>query len=166
MLLSFVLVSLVNTVNIYKSARREATTINTNQTDVQKIILFDGVCKLCHFWCRFIIKHDHRKLFKLASVQSPQGQKILQRYNLPIDHFDTMLYVEGAQAFTKSDAFIRIVKQLDYPYRFAAIATWIPAPLRNWLYDRIAKNRYPLFGKYEQCLLPNADHQQRFLDVD
>ena len=39
----------------------------------------------------------------------------------------------------------------------------IPRFLRDWAYDRVARNRYRLFGKYDTCLLPNADHEQRFL---
>jgi predicted DCC family thiol-disulfide oxidoreductase YuxK len=41
---------------------------------------------------------------------------------------------------------------------------FIPKPIRNWLYDRIALNRYRLFGKYDACLLPAADHETRYLN--
>ena len=42
-----------------------------------KAILFDGVCKLCNAWSNFIISHDKNHHFKLASVQSKEGQEIL-----------------------------------------------------------------------------------------
>ncbi len=127
------------------------------------VILFDGVCKLCHGWSRFIIKHDRKHVFKLATVQSVQGQAILQHFGLPTDHFDTMLYIENHQAFEKSTAFLKIVKKLPYPIKLLQVCYVVPRFIRDWFYDRIALNRYRLFGKYNECLLPTADHNSRFL---
>jgi predicted DCC family thiol-disulfide oxidoreductase YuxK len=39
----------------------------------------------------------------------------------------------------------------------------MPLVIKNWLYDRIALNRYRLFGQKEQCLIPSAPLMQRFL---
>lgn len=129
-----------------------------------QIILFDGVCKLCNGWSRFIIRFDKKHRFRLCSVQSAEGQAILKWFGLPLDNFTTMLLVRGNKAFTKSDSFIEIMKQLPLPFSLIVILKLMPKRLRDWLYDRIALNRYRLFGKYEVCMLPNADHQQRFLD--
>lgn len=130
-----------------------------------KVILFDGVCKLCNAWSQFIIQHDHQQVFKLASVQSDAGQQILRFFNQPTDHFNSMLYIEGDRAYAQSEAFIRIVAQLGRPWRYGAWINVLPLSLRNWLYDRIALNRYVLFGRYEQCLLPSPDHAERFLNA-
>ena len=135
-----------------------------NEND--KVILFDGVCKLCNAWSRFIIKHDTQLIFKLASVQSNSGQNILKFFSMPTNHFDTMLYVEGNTKYVKSDAFLKIISQLGLPWKIASVFWLIPRPIRNWLYDRIALNRYLLFGKHEHCLLPRPDHKERFLSDD
>ena len=129
-----------------------------------KLILFDGVCKLCNAWSRFIIKYDTNRIFTLASVQSQEGQAILTYLDMPTEYFDTMLYVEGTRAFNKSDAFLKIVSQLNLPWRALVIVRVIPHHIRDWCYDRIALNRYTLFGKYDQCLLPSPDHDERFLN--
>lgn len=134
-----------------------------NMNKNSKVILFDGVCKLCNAWSQFIIKYDKNRVFKLASVQSVEGQKILRYFNMPTDFFDTMLYIEGDQRFEKSDAFLKIIKYLDQPWKYLAILQLFSKGFRDWCYDRIALNRYKLFGKYEQCLLPTADHDRRFL---
>ncbi len=128
-----------------------------------KVILFDGVCKLCNGWARFVIKYDKKRIFKLASVQSKQGQAVLHYFSMPIDKFDTMILVTENQAHTKSSAFFKVVRHLPFIFRALMIFVIIPRPIRDWLYDRIALNRYKLFGKYEQCLLPTPDHQSRFL---
>lgn len=129
-----------------------------------KIILFDGVCKLCNAWSNFIIKTDNSHVFKLASVQSPQGQAILEHFGYPTDYFNTMLLVHGSLCYEKSDAFFNVMKELGYPWRLLPIFRWIPKSLRNWAYDRIALNRYRLFGKYEYCMLPSPDHARRYID--
>ncbi|WP_271105648.1 thiol-disulfide oxidoreductase DCC family protein [Pseudomonas tohonis] len=132
----------------------------------ERVVLFDGVCKLCNGWARFLIRHDRERLFKLASVQSPEGQAILRWYGMPTDRFDTMAYVEGRDLFVRSDAVLRIARRLPWPWRLASVARMVPAFLRDWLYDRIALNRYRLFGRHEVCLLPDPDHERRFLHAD
>lgn len=135
------------------------TLINPND----QIILFDGVCKLCNHWSRFIIRFDSQHLFKLCAVQSDAGQALLKQRGYPLDHFETMLLVCGDRVFTKSDAFIEIVRQLPLPWSFAIVFKIFPQKCRNWFYDRIALNRYRLFGKYDVCILPSPDNKQRFL---
>jgi len=127
------------------------------------VILFDGVCKLCNSWSQFIIKFDKQQCFKLCSVQSPEGQSILKHFDMPTEHFDTMLYVEGNQCFDKSDAFLNVVNKLTLPWRLLYVFKVIPKTIRNWLYDRIALNRYTLFGKYSSCIIPTKEHENRFL---
>ncbi|MDG9671443.1 thiol-disulfide oxidoreductase DCC family protein [Hahella sp. CR1] len=128
-----------------------------------RVVLFDGVCKLCNAWSKFLIKYDKRRQFKMASVQSPEGQAILAWFDMPLDRFDTMLYVEGDRAFEKSEAFLRIIAQFPAPWRYLKVFRILPRALRDWGYDLIAQNRYRLFGKYDHCLLPRPDHNSRFL---
>lgn len=128
-----------------------------------RVILFDGVCKLCHAWSRFIIRYDKKRIFKLATVQSPEGQLILQYFKLPTDSFETMLYIEDGTYFEKSDAFIKIITKLEFPWKIAIAFKFIPQLIRDWVYDRIALNRYKLFGRYDHCLLASPDHEKRFL---
>lgn len=128
-----------------------------------QIILFDGVCKLCNRWSRFIIRFDSQRHFKLCAVQSDAGQRILKQLGYPLDHFETMLLVRGEQVFAKSDAFIEIARQLPMPWSLAKVFKIFPQKCRDWFYDRIALNRYRLFGKYDTCVLPSPDNEQRFL---
>lgn len=128
------------------------------------VILFDGVCKLCNAWSNFIIKYDTDKKFKLASVQSKEGKAILSHFAYPIDCYETMLVVEGGICFEKSEAFFAVIKKLKFPWKLFLVFKIIPTPLRDWFYDRIALNRYRLFGKYDYCSLPTADHENRYLN--
>lgn len=128
------------------------------------VILFDGACKLCNAWVNFIIEKDSQRLFKLCAVQSEEGQSVLAHFNLPTKHFDTMLYIHQHRLSIKSDAFLAVISQLGYPYKVFKILQILPLSVRDWVYDRIALNRYALFGKYQVCQLPDLDHQQRFIN--
>lgn len=128
-----------------------------------KVVLFDGVCRLCNGWSRFLIERDRQAAFKLCTVQSPEGQAILAWFALPTDCYDTMRLVEGGNAYRQSDAFLRVMAQLPKPWCFLLVLKWVPAAIRNWIYDRIALNRYHLFGRYQQCLLPSKAQERRFL---
>ena len=128
------------------------------------VILFDGVCKLCNGWANFIIEKDKQQQFKLCSVQSPEGAAILKHFGFSTQSYETMLYVKGRQCYQQSQAFFKIITTLGYPWKAAGVFRILPTALNNWLYDRIALNRYKLFGKYDYCRLPTADHEQRFLD--
>jgi len=129
----------------------------------ERVVLFDGVCKLCNGWVKFLIRHDPRQRFRLASVQSVQGQALLDRFGLPTERFDSMALIEDGRLLLCSDAVLRILAQLSGPWRLLAWLRVIPRPVRDWCYDRIALNRYRLFGRYDSCLLPSADHARRFL---
>ncbi|WP_297839698.1 thiol-disulfide oxidoreductase DCC family protein [Pseudomonas sp.] len=131
----------------------------------ETVVLFDGVCKLCNGWARFLIRHDNHRRVRLAAVQSPEGQALLAWANLPLDQFDTMAVIRDRHYWVRSDAFFEVIAQLPAGWRPLILLRYFPSKLRDWAYDRIALNRYRLFGKYDTCLLPDPDHEQRFLKV-
>jgi predicted DCC family thiol-disulfide oxidoreductase YuxK len=129
----------------------------------ETVVLFDGVCKLCNGWAKFLIRHDLHRRVRLASVQSPEGQALLAWADLPLDQFDTMAVIRDRHYWTRSDAFFEVAALLPGRWRAVMLLRGCPRGLRDWAYDRIALNRYWLFGKYDTCLLPNPDHEHRFL---
>lgn len=131
----------------------------------ETVVLFDGVCKLCNGWARFLIRHDSAHRVRLASVQSDEGQALLAWANLPLDQFDTMAVIRDRHYWTRSDAFLEVVALLPGRWQALKWLRGVPRWLRDWAYDRVALNRYWLFGKYDTCLLPDPDHERRFLKV-
>jgi predicted DCC family thiol-disulfide oxidoreductase YuxK len=127
------------------------------------VVLFDGVCHLCSGWVRFAIARDPRARLRFAAVQSPLGQGFLARHGLPLDAFESFYIIEDGRVFEKSTGFLRMVRHLRRPWPLLAAGRVIPRPVRDWLYDRIARNRYHLFGRRDTCLVPNADIADRFL---
>lgn len=135
-----------------------------DQNGTERIILFDAVCKLCCGWTMFILRFDKHQTFKLCSVQSISGQLLLKKCDLPTDEFNTMVLIDGETAYYKSDALLKVLNELAWPWRIFSIMQYVPRPLRDYFYDRLAQNRYRLLGKYDQCILPSAEQKARFLD--
>ena len=128
-----------------------------------RVVLFDGVCRLCGAWATFLIRFDRRHVFKLAALQSEEGKRILDWHGLSVDGGESVVLVEGSRIYTKSSAFVRIMARLPFPWKAFSVMWLIPGAIRDWLYDRVALNRYAIFGKHQSCVLPTPDHERRFL---
>lgn len=127
------------------------------------IILFDGVCNLCNSSVQFIIKRDKKALFKFASLQSEEGQRILKKFNLPVDQINTIILTDDSNFWSKSTAALKIATKLSglWPMMYAFIL--IPKLLRDKVYEFIARNRYRWFGKQESCWIPSPELKARFI---
>lgn len=141
----------------------ETPLLPPNVRSEDRVVLFDGVCKLCSAWARFLIQFDRKEIFKLCAIQSDEGKAILEFYGMRIDVYETMILVEGPELSTKSTAFFRVVRRLPFPWPLMRAFIIVPRFIRDWLYDRIALNRYKIFGRYDSCVLPTPDHERRFL---
>jgi len=127
------------------------------------VVLFDGVCNLCSGWVAFAIARDPAACLRFAAMQSEFGQEFLRRRGLAVDRFESFYLIDGGRLYQKSDAFLRMARYLRRPWPLFRAARVVPPPLRDWLYDRIARNRYRLFGRREACLVPAADVADRFI---
>ncbi|KUM24301.1 thiol-disulfide oxidoreductase [Mesorhizobium loti] len=127
------------------------------------LIVFDGVCVFCSGFVRLIVRLDTDKRFHFATAQSPLGEALFRKYDLATDNYDTNLAIIDGAAFTKLDSFVAVMAELGWPWRAARLLLALPRPLRDWLYDRVAKNRYALFGRNDSCEIPSAELRQRLI---
>ncbi|MBM3422748.1 MAG: thiol-disulfide oxidoreductase DCC family protein [Chlorobi bacterium] len=130
----------------------------------ENIVIFDGVCNLCEFSVNFIFEHDTAGHFFFTPAQSPLGASLFRRFGINTSRLDTVVLVRGERAFTRSAAAIEIASRLDMPWNLLAIFKAVPEPLRDMVYDLIAQNRYQLFGKKEQCMVPTEALRRRVLE--
>lgn len=134
------------------------------ETLAAPIILYDGVCGLCNALLKFVIRRDTAGKFRFAALQSEAGQGLLRQHGLPTTDFDTMVLIVDQRSYTKARAALRVMAELGGVYRVARLGLLVPAAITNWLYERVARNRYRLFGRVEQCLMPTPELRARFLD--
>lgn len=128
-----------------------------------KIILFDGVCNLCNSSVNFIIDRDKKNIFKFAALQSEAGQKILDKSGMNKNDFDSVVLVDENKIFSKSTAALKIVKEFPSLWKTLYVFIIIPSPVRNFIYDLIAKNRYRWFGKKDSCRMPSPELKNKFI---
>lgn len=129
---------------------------------MQPVILFDGVCNFCDASVQFILDRDDKELFRFASLQSDAGQELLKKYNVP-DDVDSMILIEEGEVYYKSAAALRISRHLRGAWKLLYVLMIVPAPIRNIVYDLIAKNRFKWFGQKDSCMLPPPNVRKRFL---
>lgn len=133
-------------------------------SDDAPIVVFDGVCRLCSGWVRFLLKHDRSGRIRFAAMQGAHGRALLQRHGLDPDDPLSFLWVDGGSAYRNSDAIVRLLSSLGGAWRLADGMRVVPRGLRDAAYRVIARNRYRWFGRHETCLVPDAALRQRFLD--
>jgi len=131
----------------------------------KKLILFDGVCNLCNSSVQYVIKRDKKEQFLFTALQSDTGKQILNQYKIDTAKIDSiLLYTPEQGIYYKSTAALKIGASLGFPVNLMAIFFIVPAFIRNWVYDFIAKNRYKWYGKKESCMIPTPELKNRFLD--
>ncbi|MHC0039563.1 thiol-disulfide oxidoreductase DCC family protein [Pseudoneobacillus sp. C159] len=129
----------------------------------RRIILFDGVCNFCEGSVLFIIRRDPVGHFRFASLQSETGEKLRNEFGME-KQLESLVLIEDNQYYKKSTAALNICRSLKGAWRLLVIFLIIPAPIRDYFYDIIAKNRYKWFGKKDKCMIPSPEIRSRFLD--
>ena len=127
------------------------------------VLLFDGVCNLCNAGVNFLLNHDPAGHFKFAALQSEAGQGLLAGCKLPTDEFKSFVLVEDGRCYQRSEAALRVARRLPGAWRLLYGFILLPTPLRDALYDLVARNRYRWFGRRDTCRLPTPELRARFL---
>lgn len=129
-----------------------------------RVILFDGVCNLCNSSVNWIIDHDTKNVFRFASLQSPYGNSVVQKFSLRNDYMDTVILLDDDKIYTRSDAVLRIAVLLGGIWKLLAVFFILPKWFRDLFYNLIAKNRYKWFGKKESCRIPTPELKEKFIE--
>jgi predicted DCC family thiol-disulfide oxidoreductase YuxK len=127
------------------------------------VILYDGVCVFCSRWIRFIASRDRDKHFRFTAIQSGYGTRLAQAFGINPEDPDTNAVIHGGVAYFKSDAALTVLSNLPGWGWVRALRSF-PKPLRDAVYDLVARNRYRIFGKYEECFVPDAGVRSRVME--
>lgn len=127
------------------------------------IWLYDGVCILCVGSVQYTLKHERSPAIRFIAIQSPEGRALAKRHGIDPDDPVTFLFIERGRAWPKSDGVLALVEHLNGPARLLKAGWLLPRPARDWLYDRLARNRYRLFGRKDACGLPDPAQRHRFV---
>lgn len=140
------------------------------------VLLFDGVCNLCHGTIRAIVKLDEDGEFLFAPLQSDVGTELLDRAGMDPDYFDSVVLVEPRgtpsgsrdggdwEVYTKSTAILRVCRRLDGPVPLLYPLIHVPEDVRDTAYDLVGEYRYRIFGTKDECEVPEPEIRRRFLE--
>ena len=128
-----------------------------------KIILFDGVCNLCNSSVNLFISRDKNDNFRFASLQSDIGIELQKKYHIDHDNIESFILIDGDKYYKKSTAALKVAGMIGFPYNLLYPFLLVPAFIRNFVYDTIAKYRYKWFGRREVCRVPTTDEKAKFL---
>lgn len=129
------------------------------------VILFDGVCNLCHAAVAWILEHDTKQEFRFASLQSAAARDVLAAAGPVGDLPDSVVLVDERGVHTRSDAALGVARRLGFPWSLLMLAAPLPRFLRDAVYAWVARNRYRWFGRRDSCLRPTPELAGRFLDA-
>ncbi|MDH4152976.1 MAG: DCC1-like thiol-disulfide oxidoreductase family protein [Nitrospira sp.] len=129
----------------------------------ERLILFDGVCNWCNAWVNVAIAHDPDQQFKFGTLQSEQAQHILRDLQLSATDYQTFLLLEGGRVYTKSTAALRVIRQLSWWWPLFYVGVLVPVPLRDVVYDFVARHRYQWMGRAATCRVPTQVERDRFV---
>ena len=118
--------------------------MSKNENTNKPALLVDSDCKFCSKAVQFIIKHGGEDKYDFYSLNSDEGREILQKYDFPKDYDKSIVLIENEKAYIKSDAALRISKNLNgilpILYRFRIV----PKNIRDSIYDFVSRHRHKI----------------------
>ena len=127
------------------------------------IAVMDADCALCSFGARMIHRLDRSGTIRICPAQSPLGQTLLAGAGITIADPESWLFIANGRVWTDFDAMAEVGIRCGSWGRLLGLLRLIPKPLRDWLYRRVARNRYAVFGRGDMCALPDPAFRARLI---
>jgi predicted DCC family thiol-disulfide oxidoreductase YuxK len=127
------------------------------------IVIFDGVCRLCDRSVKFILDHEASHTLRFTPLQSPAGARLMRQFGFDPDDAKTFVLIADGRPYVRSDAAMRIARYLSGGWRLLGAIGLIPRPIRDGLYNVVARNRYRWFGRFDACMVPTPELKARFI---
>lgn len=131
--------------------------------DKKSIIVFDGICSLCNKFVLFVVKRDYNDHFRFISLQNPNLSNYLNsssKIDATVANSILLINHEG-NVKIKSEAIALIFCRLKGFKVFTLIMNLFPNNIRNLVYSLVAKHRYKIFGKTDQCSIVKQKLNER-----
>ena len=112
------------------------------------VIFFDGECVLCHGVVDFVHSRDDKDIFYYSPLSSDFAKSTLSPESLKLD---TVQVIDNNLHLIKSDAALHIMNTL-FNTKLFNLCKIIPKVVRDGIYDFVAKIRYRIFGRNQNCL--------------
>lgn len=108
------------------------------------ILLIDKQCTLCSWAARFIIRNGGGDKYNFLSIYSDESKTLLAANGLSPEYDQSLVLIENGRVFIKSSAVLRVARQLGRPYPALYMFKVVPQPIRDAVYDFIARHRHKI----------------------
>lgn len=128
-----------------------------------KLILFDGICNLCHGFVRYIIKRDKDKRFKFVALQSEAGKRLATKFDVHVEkELWSIILIDAGRPHYRSTAVLKSMRYLSGFSKLYYSLIIVPRFIRNGIYRFIGNHRYQWFGKMPTCPTPSSELKEWF----
>jgi predicted DCC family thiol-disulfide oxidoreductase YuxK len=130
------------------------------------VLFFDGDCGFCSKSVRRVYQFDSRGMIHFAPLQGKLSKELgLQKYAEKGGGSMVILRESDGIMFIKGDALIALGKALGGIWAALSVAfSLVPKQVRDWAYERVAKNRYRIAGEVNACEMPEEGLRKRMRD--
>jgi len=143
---------------------RRKIDMQKSKKEESPVILYDGLCNFCNAVVNFIVRHDKKKIFSFAPLQTREARGLLREHNEAFVSLKTVYLVEKGNVYKRSRAVFRMFRQLPYPWKMVSFFRILPVWFTDYFYKVIAKNRYKWFGKRNDATPVDEEVKARLLN--
>ena len=112
---------------------------------------------------KFLLRHERADTLTFAPLQGATAAALRARHPEIPDNLDTVVFIEDDRVHLRSKAFLYVSHHLRAPWRWAYAFRWFPAIILDLLYRLIARIRYRVWGRADECTLPSPEQRARFM---
>ena len=131
--------------------------------DRHPVAVMDTECAVCSWGAQMIHRLDRSGTVRICPIQSPLGAALLRHYGLSPTDPSSWLFLDDGMPHVDFEAVLHAGARFGGLARMTGALWVLPRPMRDWLYQRLARNRYALFGRADLCALPDPAFQRRLL---
>ncbi len=131
------------------------------------VLFYDSECPLCCWAVRFVLAHEKTSSLRFAKLSSPLARRLVDQHSV-LRGVDSVIWVDQDAVGTpikiaiRSSAVIRIARYLGGWWSVLCVAWIIPKPLRDTIYNLVARNRRRILAA-RKCQVIPPEYQYRFL---
>ena len=110
------------------------------------IVFYDEVCGFCSASVKWLMRFDRNNRLYFE----PLSDEVYDHFGID-PAINSIIFVDRGAIYYKSTAVIRIFQHFGGLWRAGAVFLLIPRPVRDFIYDLVAKYRYKIMGQKSSC---------------
>ncbi len=126
------------------------------------ILFFDGTCVLCNKTVQWLLNNENdKKALFFCLLQSDFSKSFVPE---AYKNIDSVILYKDNRFYIYFDAFLKILPNLKWYWKFLYIFQLMPSFLGKIIYKRIANNRKNWFGQTNECWILTSEWKRRVIE--